>query len=124
MKKLKQKLEESGFKLTKPRLAVLEILEKNHTPLSAQEMHAKIKKADLASVYRTLNLFEELAIVNAEIIQKEKKYCLADVPHHHIICDKCGYLEKIKCDHFFKSFRNFTNIKHRLTLTGVCNACN
>jgi len=86
-------------------------------------LHKKIKKGDLASVYRTLNLFEELQIVNVEIINKEKLYCLAGEPHHHIICRQCGYIEVVKCDHCFNNYKNFTDVYHQMTLTGICNKC-
>jgi len=123
MNKIEQKLIETGYKITKPRLAVLEYLGGSHTSISARDLHKKLKHFDRASVYRTLNLFEELHIVNVEIIDKEKLYCLAVDPHHHIICKKCGHMEKIKCKHSFEHFKNFTNIYHQLTLTGVCDKC-
>lgn len=109
--------------MTKPRLAILEFLGNSHTSISARDLHKKLKHFDRASVYRTLNLFEDLHLVNVEVVDKEKIYCLADDPHHHIICKKCGYMEKIECNHSFGNFKNFTNIYHQLTLTGVCNKC-
>jgi len=123
MNELQQKLVESGNVLTKPRLAVLDYLVNNHSPLSARELHKKLKHFDRASVYRTLNLFEDLHLVNVEIVDKEKIYCLAGEPHHHIVCTGCGYMEEIECKHSFKDFKNFTNIFHQLTLTGMCNKC-
>ena len=123
MKKLKKRLTEIGYKLTTPRLLVLENLFVSHHPVSARNLHKKINNIDRASVYRALNLFEELHLVNVEIIEKEKLYCLSHVPHHHIICKKCGYMEELKCNHNFGYFKNFSNIYHQLTLTGVCNKC-
>ncbi|MFA5127970.1 MAG: transcriptional repressor [Patescibacteria group bacterium] len=123
MEKLKQKLAGDGYKLTKSRLAVLEYLSGHHAAGSARDIHKHIKHCDQASIYRTLNLFEELHLVNVEIIGKEKIYCLADEPHHHIICKKCGYMEAIKCHHDFGRFKNFKDVFHHLTLTGVCNKC-
>lgn len=123
MEKIKQQLMKAGCRITLPRMAVLKILSKESRPISARNLHKKIKIGDRASVYRFLNLLEELVLVNVEIIEKEKMYCLAGEPHHHIICKKCGYLEEIECRHHFDSFKNFTNIHHQLTLTGVCNKC-
>lgn len=123
MENIKQKLVEAGYKLTTPRVAVLEGFAKLHNPISARALHKKIKRIDRASVYRTLNLFEELHLVNIEVIEKEKLYCLSTVPHHHIICKKCGYMEEIECDHNFGKFKNFNHVHHQLTLTGVCNKC-
>jgi len=123
---IKEKIINSGHKLTKPRLAVLGCLKKQKGIISARDLHKKIKKIDQASVYRALNLFEKLNLVNVEILDKEKFYCLDDHPHHHIICRKCGYTEEFKCDKEkeFKYFKNFSNIRHQLTLSGVCKKCN
>jgi len=119
------RLTKLGYKLTEPRLKVLKSLEKEKTLISARKLHKKIKSVDRASVYRTLNLLENLHLVNVEILEKEKLYCLANHPHHHIICRKCGYAEEFDCDNNeFKKFNNFSNIHHQLTLTGVCNKCN
>ncbi len=123
MNKLVEKLIEVGCKITNPRLAVLKYLSVHHSPISARDLHKKIKAFDRASVYRTLNLFEELHLLNVEVIEKEKLYCFAEEPHHHIICKKCGYTEKTKCNHDFGTFKNFNDVYHQLTLTGVCNNC-
>lgn len=123
MIKLEKILLKAGYKLTKPRLAVLGFLAGSHLSISARDLYKKIRRFDLASIYRTLNLFQELHIVNVEFIDKEKIYCLADKPHHHIICTECGYIEKIECNHLFGNFKNFRDIHHQLTLTGVCNNC-
>lgn len=124
MEDIKQQLITAGYKLTTPRKSVLHKLTDVDTLISARELHQKIKKVDRASVYRTLNLLEKLHVVNVELIKKEKLYCLATQPHHHIICKKCGYIEKIECKHTFDTFKNFTNVHHQLTLTGICNQCN
>jgi Fe2+ or Zn2+ uptake regulation protein len=123
MNKLEEKLTQMGCTITKPRLVVLEYLSSHHSPISARDLHKKIKVFDQASIYRTLNLFEELHIVNVETVEKEKLYCFAEKPHHHIICTKCNYTESTKCNHDFGTFRNFNNVYHQLTLTGVCNKC-
>lgn len=124
MTKAEQKISDLGYRMTKARLAVISHLSSVCSPISARNLHQKIKIVDRASVYRALNLFEELQIVNVETVNKEKLYCLADEPHHHIICRKCGHMESIKCDHHFFNLKNFSNIHHQLTLTGVCNQCN
>lgn len=124
MQKIKAKLSNSGYKITKPRVDILSFLEKANKPYSAQEIFKKIKNVDLASVYRALTLFAKLDIVNEEIFDKEKKYCLATDPHHHIVCRKCDKMETMKCEHNYSNkFKNFSNIKHQLVLTGVCNKC-
>lgn len=102
----------------------MEALKKHQGIISAQKLAKKVRDIDRASVYRALNLFAELGAVNVEIIGKEKLYCLAGHPHHHIICRRCGYIEDFPCTNLeFKKFKNFIDIEHRLTLTGLCRKC-
>lgn len=123
MEKLKNRLKQAGYKLTRPRLLILGCLANSHRPMSARGLFKKIKIFDQASVYRTLNLFEKLHLVNAELANKEKIYCLADKPHHHIVCRKCGYSERIKCHHSFGNFKNFKDLAHQFVVSGLCNKC-
>ena len=115
-------IKKAGYKLTKPRKEIFKLLKKNHTPLSADMIHKKIKHIDLASVYRVLKLFQKLNIVQNDQIQNEQRFYLGRKPHHHIICEKCGHLECVPCHHLF-TIKNFYNIKHQIKLTGLCNKC-
>lgn len=119
-----KKLIEAGYKITAPRLAVISYLDLKKQPISAKEIAQKIKNADQASVYRTLKTLEELQLINSEIVNREKLYCLDTEKHHHIICIKCGYIEKIACGHHFDNFKNFSQVTHQLTLNGICGKCN
>ena len=113
----------NNLRLTIPRLLIFQILQKNHHPQSAQNIHAKLsKQVDLASVYRNLIIFEQLNIVQREYKKDEDFFYLAKDQHHHIVCSRCGFSECVPCDHNFK-IKNFINIKHELTLTGVCASC-
>lgn len=124
MKEITAKLKEAGYKLTKPREAVLLVLQHSEKPLSIRMIFEKTKGVDLVSVYRTLKLLEKLSLVNAENFGGEKIYCLASHPHHHIICRKCGRMESFECHHQFDNLRNFTDIKHQMMASGICNKCN
>lgn len=123
MKNIQDALIEAGYKITIPRNLVLKSLNKERKPISARNLHKKIKSINLASIYRTLNLFEELHMVNVELLNKERLYCLSGEPHHHIVCQKCGYIEEIECTHSFNNIKGFSNIHHQLTLSGLCNKC-
>ncbi|MFA7314387.1 MAG: Fur family transcriptional regulator [Candidatus Magasanikbacteria bacterium] len=123
MKEILLQLKQHGYKLTKPREKVLGVLSSNHQAISAQDIHQKIKTVDKVSVYRVLNLLEELGLVNIENMNNEKLYCLVKEPHHHVICKKCGYSEEVACNYSFDEFKNFTNVHHQLTLTGLCKKC-
>ncbi|OIO17378.1 hypothetical protein COV56_01675 [Candidatus Kuenenbacteria bacterium CG11_big_fil_rev_8_21_14_0_20_37_9] len=125
MENIEEKLVNLGYKLTKPRVKVLRFLRKtSSTPYSAQDIFKKIQGVDLASVYRVLALFNDLEIANEEFFGKEKKYCLATNPHHHVVCRRCGKTKMVECDHDYgNKFQNFSDIRHQLILTGICNKC-
>jgi Fur family ferric uptake transcriptional regulator len=116
-------LKQAGFRITKPRMAVIQALEQNHEPRSAQEIHAKLSDVDLVSVYRVLEILAELGLAQREDSRSVAKYYLSDNAHHHITCTKCGKMKCVPCDHIFKSIKGFTNIKHQLILIGLCEEC-
>ena len=117
-------IKDAGYKITGPRKIILELLKKQHPPLSAQKIHQQLKgRVDLVSVYRTLKLFEELGFLHREENNGTVRYYLSTKAHHHIICEFCGRTECVPCRHNFSQIKGFNSIKHRLTLTGVCSGC-
>lgn len=103
---------------------VLDLLMKKHEPLSAKQIHKKLKqKVDLASIYRILGLFKEIGIVFEERMDNKEYFYLEEKQHHHVICTKCGYAECIPCEHLFGNIKNFSKISHNLTISGICNKC-
>jgi len=108
---------------TRPRLVIWQLLQANHHPQSARQIHAQIKKQfDLTSVYRNLFMFENLGVIQREHKLGEDYFYVASRKHHHITCTNCGRSECVPCEHEF-IFKNFFNVKHSLTLVGVCAQC-
>ncbi len=108
MKKTKQQLHESGFKLTPQREATLLVLlenEKEH--LSAEEVFFLVKKKSpeigLATVYRTLEILTDLKIIdkvnfNDGVARYDLRKEGAKHFHHHLLCLKCGTIEEVEED--------------------------
>ncbi len=116
-------LNQYNLRATRQRRDILSVLKK-HSILSAKQIHHRLKgKLDLASVYRNLKEFSYKNIVYQENIQGIVYYYFSQKPHHHIICTKCGRIECIPCQHFFKNIKNFKHINHQLLLNGICNKC-
>lgn len=121
---LKEKLKKAGLKLTVPRLLILDVLEKAKKPLSAKEVHQKIKnKVDLASVYRALKAFEKAGVAYIEPLLLVDLYYLAFSRHHHIRCRVCQILACVPCSHVITKVKGFTEIEHQMILTGLCENC-
>ncbi len=124
MKKYLNILKKFGHKITYQRMEILRALIKHEELLTVQRLHLKLKnRMDLASVYRTINLFKSLKIVFEERIGEQSFYYLSDHPHHHIMCRSCGYIKCIPCQQEIPKVEGFTEISHRLTLKGLCEKC-
>jgi Fe2+ or Zn2+ uptake regulation protein len=124
MDSAKKRVVDAGYKLTKPRIAVLRVLQKAQKPYSAQEISKRVDDVDPVSVYRTLALFAKLHIVYEDSLGKEKQFCLATRPHHHVVCRTCGRVDNIPCTHDFpKKYKSYRDIEHQLSLSGICHEC-
>tara|TARA_Y100001970_G_C14223115_1_gene853883 strand:+ start:923 stop:1300 length:378 start_codon:yes stop_codon:yes gene_type:complete len=121
---LRKTIQSRGLKLTKPRLAIISVLENQKKPLTAKELFAAVGKAcNKVTVYRNINALEELALVSVDIFNGEKRYCLAEKPHHHITCRRCGESTCLPCKDSFTQVKNFIQIDHQVVISGICVAC-
>ncbi|MFV0560854.1 MAG: Fur family transcriptional regulator [Enterococcus sp.] len=139
LKKTKQQLHESGFKLTPQREAtVLVLLENEKDHLSAEEIFFLVKKKSpeigLATVYRTLEILTELKIIdkvsfNDGVARYDLRKEGAKHFHHHLLCLECGNIEEVEEDllteveQVVEQRYNFLVKDHRLTFHGICEAC-
>lgn len=118
-------LKKAGLSSTKPRQLIIDLLSQDKSLLSAGDIFKVLAdKIDKVTVYRNLEALEKAGLVFRELSGKETLYYLADKQHHHISCEKCGLTQCLPCEHIFKKIKNFSQIKHQLVLTGVCNKCN
>lgn len=129
-------LRERHFKLTGPRREVIRILHESRTPLSVQEVHQQLQdiKADLASVYRTINLLCELGVLTRLDFQEKLYRYELSAPftphHHHLICKKCGNIENVfeQClpagfEEKIRQRSGFEIESHILEFYGICETC-
>lgn len=98
-------LRNSNLKLTKHRRKIIEILyssKEHHLDIDA--IHAlsaedRKKRMSLATVYRTMELFEKIGVVLKISMEKSpSQYELIvrdQLRHHHLICLKCGLVQEI-----------------------------
>lgn len=129
-----------GIRLTGPRRAVLEVLVAAGAPLSAAEVHRRLRarRANLVSVYRTVELLRRLGLLRvADISRGSRRYELAETftgHHHHLICRGCGRVEDVDgclldpdvlaaLDRRMRRARRFRVLEHDLKLFGLCAAC-
>ncbi len=129
-------LKEVGLKNTKHRIEILRILEKAGTPVSADQMYARLKKTDilisLSTVYRTLETLIEKELVSKVQFDSESKALYEinqETHHHHFICLACNKIFTLEhcpvheADFDLKELDGFNIIGHKLEFFGYCKAC-
>jgi Fur family ferric uptake transcriptional regulator len=124
-----------GFSKTKPRRLVLEVFLNDHRPLTAAAVHEQLpdSNVNLASVYRTIEIFCRLGVL-AEVdhVPEGRRYELSDdyrEHHHHLICRGCGKTEDFtdcemeEIEKLIKKRFHFQVIRHELRFLGLCRRC-
>lgn len=136
---LKARLKEKGYKLTTQRKAIIHVFLKNQSShLSPEEVYDNVRNdypdIGLATVYRTLQLLEQLDIVykvnfDDGCSRYELNLDSEDHQHHHLICIKCGKVQEVKLD-LLESLEaqiekegEFKVVDHNVKFFGYCKDC-
>lgn len=135
----KERLKEKGCKLTLQRRSVLDVLIKHcNEHLSTEEIYDKVKEnypeIGLATVYRTVQLFEEMGIVDRlnfddgcsrfELSSEDTVH-----HHHHLICESCNRVFEVEndlLDEIEKEIERKYKFKihdHNVMFYGICKDC-
>jgi Fur family ferric uptake transcriptional regulator len=126
-----QLLKEAGYSLTAARTAVFEALE-GQEPLSMHQLVERAGSVDRASVYRAVELFEKLHIVQRLNTGWKYKIELTDkfsAHHHHLTCVTCGQtiaMKEIELEAFIDEIarsHGFTPQAHQIEIQGLCQSC-
>jgi Fur family ferric uptake transcriptional regulator len=128
-------LRQAGYRLTKPRRAVIQALLEDQGYSSPAEIHDQARlhcpTVGLVTVYRTLDLLAEQGFVRR--IHTENGchgYTIANHGHHHhLVCRRCGSAVEFEgCDlHPFLvrvgQETGYAIESHLLELVGLCATC-
>lgn len=137
--RIKKQLSSASYKLTPQREATVRVLLENEEDhLSAEDVFLLVREKSpdigLATVYRTLELLNELNVVDKiQFGDGVSRYDLRQEGaahfHHHLVCIECGAVDEIQEDlledveAIVEKKWNFKIKDHRLTFHGVCHRC-
>ena len=120
---------------TSTRKAISDLLGTERRYLTAGEIYRLLKSSNpklaLSTVYRTLELLEELGTVSSRTGPNGESgyvYC-TDEHHHHAICSVCGHVDEVDCaaiDQFKSALmaqQSFELDDHSIEFYGLCAAC-
>jgi Fur family ferric uptake transcriptional regulator len=124
-----------GHPLTTQRRLLLELIRDAEGHLDAKELYHRASVRDEsispATVYRSLNLFKELGLVDE--IRLGKLRCYYEIKqspeHQHLVCQGCGKVIEFQNPYFQKLIkavqreRGFKITKAELYLEGYCTEC-
>jgi Fur family transcriptional regulator, ferric uptake regulator len=129
-------LKQKGLKQTDQREKILDIFLSNVKHVSADELHATIRKSDprigFSTVYRTLKILTECGLareVNFGDGRARFERALDKGQHGHLICTNCGKTEEFAIATIEKSIKQistnvgFRPLGHRLEVYGLCKRC-
>ncbi|MCX6073344.1 MAG: Fur family transcriptional regulator [Campylobacterales bacterium] len=133
----KQLLKTNGLKFTIQREVILEMLYKSDEHLTPEALHHRIQEkhpdlnTGIATVYRTLSLLEDSAMVTSLSFGAQgKKYELGAKDHHdHIICTQCGTISEFVDEAIeLKQKKIAENLgflmqEHSMQIYGICQEC-
>lgn len=134
---LLEDLKENGERITTVRRALIQILSKDHQPISVQEILQKLKErsiiANKTTVYRQLETLLKYNFVHeVRLSDRSVLYELANGKdhHHHLVCLGCGSIEDVSFrDDLERQEKNiikskkFKIIRHSLEFFGWCLKC-
>jgi len=141
MKDLRGRLSERHYKMTPQRKEILQIFvdSEEGSHLSAEEVYELLKQKDfdfgLATVYRTLELLNELGILNkVEFGDGRTRYELSAAnpqlhQHHHLICLNCKKIFEFEDDlldnleNLISKKSDFKIVNHEVKFFGYCSDC-
>ncbi len=134
-----RRMRQFGRRITGARQVVWDVLHSARGHLSAEEVYLKAQELcpniGIATVYRALDLFCEMGILNKVVLGDGKARYEVDKgkEHFHIVCTNCGAVEEMADHRIFEELGLlFGRIRKRLRFSpqsfhlqveGLCDKC-
>ncbi|MFR9192555.1 MAG: Fur family transcriptional regulator [Anaerovoracaceae bacterium] len=120
-----------GVNVSKQRDLVLDIIKQSHTHPTAEEIFFEARKKmpsiALGTIYRNINaLNHEGAIRRVTIPEAPDRFDTVDIPHDHLICQRCGRLKDISLHGVREAIRETVGediISYELNAYYLCDDC-
>jgi Fur family ferric uptake transcriptional regulator len=131
-------MRESGYRSSLPRSAVVGLIGRQDCVLTAHEIANQLdqhgSKVAIATIYRTLELLEELKLlkrldVGGQPARFEPALPGGEHHHHHLVCDRCGRVTPFEDADLERAIEalakrlDHTVGEHEVTLRGSCPEC-
>ena len=125
-------LRQQGFRNTKERRLIFELLLKSKIPMTRAMIVEKMSDINKSSVYRILKSFTEANITKVVPRGFKTFYEVSEAfheHHHHLVCDVCGHLVEIHNHQLEEIIYQLTcqngmiPTTHNIEVHGICSKC-
>ncbi len=132
---IREWLKKHSLRVTAGRIAVVEVLRKEASPITLSELHSKLVALDFATVFRFVKVLEgkDLLIRHAwedgspryELHSDEEHDC----HHHYLICRACKRVEELdtctveRMEKELRDRKGYRDLSHSLQFFGICPKC-
>jgi Fur family ferric uptake transcriptional regulator len=138
MERIIEMLKQKGFRITKPRRSVLNLLFAHKDEnLEAREIQQELAQSgidiDIATIYRILEmLFDQRVVHKSNFSQQHAHFGLRKPFEVHVICRKCGSIDdkelnissKLRQDHIKQMLgEDFEAEDISIEIYGLCTNC-
>jgi Fur family ferric uptake transcriptional regulator len=132
---LARSLNQAGYRVTRPRLAVIETMARSRRSLSTDEILARARKlcpgVGLATVYRSLDMLEAVGAVQRVQIggKRYATHCHDASLHYHLVCSRCHGVTEAAVGRSAASLRSAMSLNGfrpqpgAIEVVGVCREC-
>jgi len=135
-KKYRELLKKENLKNTKHRNSILEVIEENRQPMTADTIYVKLREQgvsiSLSTVYRVLDTLIGKGLVVKTSVTDENKglYEINTMEHkHHFLCTKCRKMLSVdgcpleEYERELEEKLGFSIKGHKLEMFGLCDKC-
>jgi Fe2+ or Zn2+ uptake regulation protein len=133
--RLVRALQRNGYRLTRQRRLVMEVLEQSREHLDAETVHGRAKARNpnisLATVYRTLSVLKDVGLVEEHRLGEEHAHfeAVQEDPHYHFTCLECGHVIEFEAPQVTEVVNELRSQERveitsvHLLLSGYCAQC-
>ncbi len=132
---LRTALKERGWRMTPQRMLILEAIASTRGHISVDDVYRQVSAdhpdVNVSTVYRTLDLLEELGFVRHTHFHGDPaQYQRTDEPpHQHLVCSRCGRDQELDLsvlqplqDDLRRRYGFVADLTHT-AIVGVCRSC-
>jgi Fur family ferric uptake transcriptional regulator len=134
-KSWESELSQSGYRITRPRQVILDIIANSIRPITPMEIFDRARSMmpniGLVTVYRTVEKLEELRLVDRvhHLGQCQTVFRGTQGHQHLLVCTECGssaYFNGLETEKQFNDIgksHGYRITSHLLQLSGLCSEC-